>query len=145
MELDSAVVIGYMSNYLLTLVFCLIGSFIRETKHGLQAKYRISLSNVIIGAIFSTFIALAIIEYVKIDQISIYAFVCVLLGMFGSRIAEYLVSQDKFIGSFIRNFLKCSSNIFIKSIGTALEESHKEEEKRKLEDDTNENDKGVGS
>ena len=134
MDLNTTMVMGYMSNYLLTFIFCFIGAFIKETRQGLKGKNKISFINAFTGSILSAFIACAIAKYINLNRIEIYACACVSLGMFGSRIVELMIAaNDKnIILNFLKNVFKESSNIILKAIGNSIQEQQ-DESKRKSE------------
>ena len=133
MELSVAVITGYMSDYLLTFIFCFIGAFIKEIEKGLKKRSKLAFSSIIIGSVFSTFVSCAIVSFIDFGTISVYALVCVLMGMFGSYMIDCISNKNNenssFLVKFVINLLKISSNVIMKAFGETLDDERKEREK----------------
>lgn len=133
MEITLAVILSYISNYLLSFVISLLGAFTNEMMTAMQSKTKISIIRTLVPGFFDAFLLCAIQSKANME-FAMYAFVCFMCGMWGLRIIE-IISNNKFVFVFLKSFLKSSSLSIAKAAGESLEELKKEEVKNNEEKD----------
>ena len=138
MEITLAVILSYISNYLLSFVISLLGAFTNEMMTAMRSKTKISIFRTLAPGFFDAFLLCAIQSKTNMD-FAIYAFVCFMLGMWGLQIIQ-IVSSNKFILIFIKFFLKSSSSLIAKAAGNSIIEELKEEAKNKEDEYDSEKD-----
>lgn len=123
-----------------TLVFCLLGSLIRQglkvtsSKKDIKSRM-LDMKHMAVSSIFSTFLMCACADYIEL-QFSIYATFCVICGMWGLALCKIAIN-----GKFMSNLLysasgKISNPIIKSAVDSAskeLEEQQKEEENKEEE------------
>ncbi len=136
MEITLAVILSYVSNYLLSFVISLLGAFTNEMMTTMRTKQKITMFRILAPGFFDSFLVCALQSHFKMD-FAVYAFLCFLLGMWGLQIIE-TVSNQKFVFLFLRSILKSSSSAIAKAAGESLEDIKKEETKNNETGDSSE-------
>lgn len=101
-------------KFAITFVLCFFGSVMRKlfsskTKTDPNNKKNL-VGEVIISAVFSTFLMCAVADYVNIDlHFEVYAIISILIGIWGLKIITIVV-DGKFLISFIKNLAKNATN-----------------------------------
>lgn len=129
-------------KFAITFALCVFGSLIRKwfpTKSTDPNHKKILVGEVLISAVFSTFLMCAVADYVNIDlHFEVYAIISIVLGMYGIRIIR-LIMDGKFMISFIKNFAKSFANPTLKNVvnsaSDALSEGNKLEEDQQESND----------
>lgn len=78
-------------KFAVTFVLSLMGSFLKQSTLGTKKVNRISIASILSPTIFSTVLLCAIIDYLNIP-FSVYAVVCVLVGMWSSTILKLFLN-----------------------------------------------------
>lgn len=101
-------------KFAITFVLCFFGSVMRKlfsskTKTDPNNKKNL-VGEVIISAVFSTFLMCAVADYVNIDlHFEVYAIISILIGIWGLKIITIVV-DGKFLINFIKNLAKNATN-----------------------------------
>lgn len=119
-------------KFAVTFILCLIGAFLKQSTLNSRKAKKINLVSLFSPTIFSTIILCAIIDYVDMN-FSIYAVVCVLIGMWSSILLKLFLDT---------NFIKKVVAIILKKISGPLskysDEIIEDIEKSNLEDENSE-------
>lgn len=138
MEITLAVILSYISNYLLSFVISLLGAFTTEMMAAIKKKNRIDLFRLLAPSIFVGFLMCALPVYIHMT-FAVYAFLCFMMGMWGLHILE-TICNHKFVFAFFRSILKQSSTTIAKAAEEGLAETEKKKDKK-----PDENNNGVGT
>lgn len=133
MEITLAVILSYISNYLLSFVISLLGAFTTEMMAAMKNKTKIDLFRLLAPSIFVGFLMCALPVYMQMT-FAVYAFLCFMMGMWGLHILE-TICNHKFVFAFLRSILKQSSNTIAKAAEEGLAENEK---KKNTSNNTNE-------
>lgn len=119
MEITFAVILSYISNYLLSFVISLLGAFTTEMMTAMRNKSKINLFRLIAPSIFDGFLMCAALEYFKLD-FSVYVLICFLAGMWGLRIVDFFTSE-KAMSTMLKSLLRASSSTLAKAASDGLD------------------------
>lgn len=121
-------------KFAVTFILCLIGAFLKQSTLNSKKANKIKLGSLFSPTIFSTVLMCAIIDYVDMN-FSVYAVVCVLVGMWSSILLK-LFLDTKFIKKLVAIVLKKISgplSEYSDELIEEIEEEQKEEDKEKDE------------
>lgn len=128
MEISLAVILSYITGYLLAFVISLLGAFTAEMMAMMRTKRKISVLRIITPGIFDGFLLSALQPYFKFT-FSSYALVCFILGMWGMQIVD-IMSNYKFVSTFLKTILKASPYALAKAAAQSMTEIDEEETKK---------------
>lgn len=122
------------NDFAVTFVFCLIGSWIRETLKTTKKdnKSKIDIKKIVISTVFSTFLMCACAEYIDLP-FSVYAVASIFCGMWGLIFANIVMSGN-FITKFLQKFAKKVANPILDSAVESASEILEEESNNKNND-----------
>ena len=116
------------NRFAVTFIFCLVGSYIRETTRSVTSKNKeskmLSTKKIATSTVFSTFLMCACAEYIDLP-FSVYAIISVFCGMWGLVIIN-LSLNGKFITKFAANMVKKITDPLIKTAVESASEALKE-------------------
>lgn len=111
------------NRFAVTFLMCLLGSLIRETMTSSKKNSALNIPKIVASTIFSTFLMCAAADYLKINiPFSIYAVVCILLGMWAYVIIKFALN-GKFMTSLLKVFAK-SADPIIKDVASMAEKEN---------------------
>lgn len=120
------------NHFAVTFVFCLVGSWIRESTRSTMSKDKkskmLDIKRIVTSTVFSTFLMCACAEYIDLP-FGVYAITSVFCGMWGLVIVNFAMS-GKFMSKFISNFAKKLTGPILKSAVESASEILKENENK---------------
>ena len=135
-------------KFAITFALCFIGAVMRKWMNSRNSTGSNNKKNlvgeVIMSAVFSTFLMCAVADYVNTDlHFEVYAILSIILGMWGLQIIK-LIMDGKFIINLLKHLTKTPiDNSVIKSAVSSasdtLSEGNKTEEQQNSEDKDNKN------
>ena len=126
-------------RFAVTFIFCLVGSFIRETlkpssyKKDIKSKF-MDGKRLIMSSIFSTFLVCACVDYIEL-QFGTYIILCIMCGMWGLSLGNMAVS-GKFMNTLLSTFSKKIANPIVKSVVESASKELEEQQKEDKEEET---------
>lgn len=125
-------------KFAVTFILCLIGAFLKQSTLNSKKANKIKLSSLFSPTIFSTILMCAVVDYIEMN-FSIYAVVCVLVGMWSSILLK-LFLDTKFIKKLVAIVLKKVSGPLSEYSDELIEEIEEEQKEDKNKDESSEKD-----
>lgn len=124
-QISIALLLDYLYNkFAITFVFSLVGTSIKDMVVVSKTNaVRFKLKTVIATSTFSTIVLCAIGDCFKVS-FSVYALICVLGGMWSSKLLQ-LATSNKFMSKFLANLLKRVAGPVTGAISDTLEPTKK--------------------
>lgn len=133
MEITLAVILSYISEYLLSFVISMLGAFTTEMMMAIKKKTHMDMFRLLAPSVFIGFLSTAAQSHFVLS-FELYALMCFVLGMWGLQLLE-IITNHKFMFVFLKNLLKQSS----KTLAKAAEEGMTEINNQIKEESTKEN------
>lgn len=129
--------IGYLYEFGITFMICLIGSATRQFFKSNKAKNKskIDIREITFSTVFAAAVMLACMNYIDFN-FPVYVVVSLIVGMWGKPIIGFLLN-DRNVITFLKNFAKQLADPIIKAFLNAASDtakSKKKNTKNKVED-----------
>lgn len=104
MNISIDLLLKFISEFSVTLIFCIIGSWTRAIVKSSKNKNKMDLDEIIISTIFSAFLMCSGAQYIHLP-FEVYATLSIICGMWGKVFINLLVSE-RFMRNLIGNLTK---------------------------------------
>lgn len=114
MNISVDILLGFLSGFSVTFVFCVMGALIGATIKASKNQEKINTKKLIASVVFSTFLMCGIAQYIEMN-LQVYAILCVICGMWGKQIINAFLNE-KFLSNLFTNIAKLITSPVVKEI-----------------------------
>lgn len=140
--IQSDAIISYISNFVTIFFVCLMGSFTRDIFDTIMKLNKINIKKIVISAIFSTIVLMAVFEYWSVESLGLIVFLCFFSGLWSFKLLKLALDQ-KVVGTILKNVFKNSKDALSKTLTETINdvENNEKSKKKEVKDNSTADDK----